>query len=230
MRKASLLVVTLVSCWCLAATTLARSPDTFEEAYSRPIDIDSPMWWAFEFKLGPYLPGNSGQKQAFKGDDGWLLSLEVDVTCWHIPYLGQLNVGAGWGWAKYDGKATDTSGNKTSETTSLTIYPLSALGVLRVDTLARYTSVPLTFAGKIGYDLVRWTAATGKRTDANGLNKGLRWGMQAAFELDFFDHTAARRLDEEFGINHTFVMVEYFGSETKGTGGRSFSFGLGTQF
>jgi hypothetical protein len=58
----------------------------------------------------------------------------------------------------------------------------------------------------------------------------VRWAVQGAFELDFFDIQAARRMDDEWGINHTFLLFEYFESKTKGTGDRSFSFGLGMQF
>jgi hypothetical protein len=229
MRKASLLVVTLVG-WFVASTAFARAPDTFEEAYHEPQIVDSPMWWAVELKLGPYRPDNTQQKQIFGNDRGWLLSLEADVTFLHIPYVGQLQAGLGWGWAKYDGKARLADNSKSGETTTLTIYPISALAVLRVDALARNTVIPLTFAAKLGYDFVRWTTDTGKSNDANGLNTGFRWGGQAALELDFFDHQAARRLDEEWGINHTFLLFEYFDSNTKGTGDATFQFGLGLQF
>jgi hypothetical protein len=229
MRKASLLFVTLVG-WSVVSTAFARAPDTFEEAYHQPQIVDSPMWWAAELKLGPYRPDNSQQQSSFGNDRGWLLALEFDITVYHIPYVGQLGVGAGWGWAQYDGKARLADGTKSGETTKLTLYPLSALGVLRIDALARNTVVPVIFAGKIGYDFVRWTTSTGKADDSNGLNKGLRWALQAGLELDFFDHQAARRLDEEWGINHTFLMFEYFDSNTKGTGDRSFTFGLGLQF
>lgn len=229
MRRASLLVAALLA-WLSASTALARAPDTFEEAYAEPITIDSPMWFAFEFKVGPYRPGNAVQRRAFSGDRGWLLGLELDITLFHIPYVGQINFGAGWGWAKYDAKARLADGSASGETTELIMYPMSALGVLRVDALARYTVVPLTFAGKLGYDFVRWKAETGGATEADGMNKGLRWGAQVAFELDFFDRQAARRLDEEWGINHTFLLFEFFESMTEGTGDRSFSFGLGAQF
>lgn len=230
MRKTTLLVVTLFL-GSMSSSALARAPDTWEEAYQRPLEIDSPMWWAFEFKLGPYRPHPAPAfKEAFGSDRGWLLNLELDVTVYHIPYAGQINVGAGWGWANYDGKALLDDGSKSGEKTELTIYPMSALGIVRIDALARHTVVPLTFAAKLGYDFVRWTTSTGKRDDADGINKGLRWAGQVAFELDFFDEQAARRLDDEFGINHTFLLLEYFESKTKGTGDRSFSFGFGTQF
>lgn len=230
MRNASLLVLTLLGS-LFTTTALGRAPDTFEEEYARPALIDSPMWWALELKMGPYVPGTSRAARAAFGDDkGWMLSIEVDVTVWHIPKLGQLNVGAGIGWSNYDAKARDSSGTLSSETTKLTLYPLSALAVLRIDALARETVFPLTFAGKLGYELVRWDATTGKRTDADGLNKGFRWGAQAAFELDFFERQAARRMDEEWGVNHTFLLFEYYQSMTAGTGDRTFQVGLGAQF
>jgi hypothetical protein len=212
----------------------ARAPDTFEEMYAKPTVIESPQWYALELKLGPYKPaaGGSAFSDTFGKDRGWLLGLELDFVLYHIPYVGTINAGAGWGWANYDAKAllAGDSGGRSGETTEFTIYPMSALAVLRIDTLARQLNVPLLLTGKIGYDFVRWIAETGSRTDGDGLNKGLRWAAQAGLELDFFDRSSARALDEEFGINHTFLFFEYFESKTKGTGDRSFSIGFGALF
>lgn len=210
----------------------ARAPDTFEELHAKPTVIDSPQWYALELKIGPYSPGteNPAFKDTFGSDRGWLFALELDFTLWHIPYVGTINLGTGVGWSHYTAKAFNAAGGRAGEKTELTLYPMSLLGVLRIDALARHTSVPLTFAGKLGYDFVRWKAETGGKTDASGLNKGLRWGGQVAFELDFFEMDAARALDQEYGINHTFLLLEYFESKTKGTGDRTFSFGLGAEF
>ena len=230
MRIASLLALALVAS-LVSSRASARAPDTFEENYARPALIDSPMWWTLELKAGPYAPGNTRSlKDTFGSDRGWLLSLELDVTVVHIPKVGQFNLGAGFGWAAYDAKAKDENGFKTNEETKLLLYPLSALAVLRVDTLARETVIPLTFAGKLGADFVRWKTTTGKRTDADGVNIGLRWAVQAAFELDFFERQTARRMDEEWGVNHTFLLFEYFQSLTEGTGDRTFLIGLGAQY
>lgn len=231
MRHALLLSLTLLVC-SLGARAHARAPDTFEEDYYPPVIIESPQWFAFEFKIGPYRPGEGEPfQQIFRNDRGWMLNLEVDVTVFHIPYAGQLNVAGGWGWGKYDGRAVGLDGmTSTGEATELTLYPLSALGVLRIDALARHTVVPLTFAGKLGYEWVRWKAETAGQDRGDGFNKGVRWGAQAAIELDFFDMSSARRLDDDFGINHTFLLFEYYDSNTKGTGDRTFQFGLGLQF
>jgi hypothetical protein len=233
MRRALFVLVALIGSWGFAAPfASARAPDTFEEQYAEPTIIDSPMWMALELKLGPYVPGGTRAfREVFGNDKGWLLSTEVDFTVLHIPHVGQLNFGAGFGWANYDAGAIDVgAGTRSNEKTELTLYPLSALAVLRVDTLARNTVLPLTFAGKLGADFVRWKTTTGGQTDDSGLNIGMRWGAQAAFELDFFDRQGSRRMDEEWGINHTFLLFEYFQSMTEGTGDRSFQVGLGAQF
>jgi hypothetical protein len=226
------LVVLVLSSLSFIASAEARAPDTFEEDYHEPVGIDSPMWMALEIKLGPYLPGRDAVRKSTFGDDrGWMLNLELDVTVFHIPYVGQLNVAAGWGWANYDAKAiVPSTGSRSGEETELTLYPLSALAILRVDVLARETVVPITFAGKFGHEWVRYKATTGERTDKSGFLPGLRWGAQAALELDFFDRESARRMDEEWDVNHTFVLFEYYESMTKGTGDRTYQFGLGAQF
>jgi len=230
MHKATLLALLLLSSM-VAASARARAPDTFEEEYAEPIEIASPMWFAFELKLGPFRPDYPSFKKTFGDDRGWLLSTELDVTAWHIPYVGQLNAGFGWGWANYDAKAIALPGGASvGETTEYTTYPMSALAVLRIDALARHTIIPITFAAKFGVDMVRWKMLTGDHVDNDGLNFGVRWAAQAAIELDVIDRKATRRLDDDFGINHTFFLFEFFGSETDSTGARAFQFGLGLQF
>lgn len=228
MRKAWFLTLAL-GYWALASTALARSFDTWEENYAEPVIIESPQWFAFELKLGPYQPSYPSFKETFGDDRGWLFATEVDITAYHVPYVGQLAAGLGWGWVNYDARAAALPSGQSGEETELTFYPMSLLAVLRVDALARYTVVPLTFAGKLGADFVRWKAETGGAKDGDGLNKGLRWGAQAAFELDVIDEKSTRRLDEDFGINHTYLLFEFFESRTGGSADKSFLFGIGLQ-
>ncbi len=228
MRKLGLLIVALA---CLSASRVsARAPDTFEEDHHPPLEVDSPQWMGLELRVGPYRPGPATFKDTFLNDRGWMVNVEFDVTLYHIPWVGQLNAGLNWGWSAYDAHALDRQGTRVDEKTKFTIFPVSLLGVLRVDALARHTVVPLTFAGKLGYEVVRWKAETGGKSDGNGLNQGLRWGAQAALELDWFDRGTARRMDEDWGINHTYLLFEWYESRTKGTGDSTFTFGLGAQF
>lgn len=228
MRNAWLWMLAL-GCWALAAPALARAPDTWEENYAKPVIIESPMWFAFELKLGPYQPSYRAFEETFGDDRGWLLATELDITAYHIPYVGQLSAGLGWGWVNYDAKAAALPSGQSGESTELTFYPMSLLAVLRIDALARNTVIPLTFAGKLGSDFVRWKATTGGHNDGDGVNVGLRWGAQVAFELDMIDEKSTRRLDEDFGINHTYFLFEFFESRTEGSGAKSFLFGIGLQ-
>jgi hypothetical protein len=125
---------------------------------------------------------------------------------------------------------------QTGERTSLTLLPMPVMAVVRVDALARQLDIPLLVTGKIGADFVFWTAATGDVNDGSNVSIGLRWGVQAALELDAFSRRAARALDEEWGINHTFAFFEIFGSTAETTlplgpkGGVAWTAGLGFLF
>jgi hypothetical protein len=230
MRKLSALLVAAFSL-CSTSLAAARAPDTFEEDYHPPVVIDSPMWVTWEFRFGQYTPDTGAFRDAFPSDKGWLYGAEVDLTAYKIPYVGQLAGGLGFGWAKYSAKASVIPGGQASgETTKLTLFPVSALAVLRIDGLARHTKVPLTFAAKLGADFLRWKASTGSNNDGAGLNIGLHWALQGALELDFIDRRSSRRLDDDFGINHTFIFGELMESKTEALGDRTFQFGLGAQF
>jgi hypothetical protein len=224
----------LVVCACsFASSAAARAPDTFDEDYHPPVAVDSPQWFGFELRLGPYRAGESQAFQSvFAGDKGLMLNAEIDITVLHLPKkVGQVNVAGGFGWAKFEAHAYGSDGvTREGEKTRLVLFPMYAVGVLRIDALARMTVVPLTFAAKVGYETVRWTTETGGKSDGDGFNHGLRWGAQTAFELDFFDRGTARRLDEDWGVNHTYVLFEYYESLTEGTGDRTFNLGIGAQF
>ena len=230
MRRVLLLLALAVSS-AFAATAEARAPDTFEEDYAPPINVESPQRLGFELRIGPYEPGGGRAfKEAFGDDKGWLLALELDIKLYQIPYVGTLNLGLGWGWSKYSAKTIDQSGNRTGEENEFIIFPMSPMAVLRIDALARHTVVPLVFAGKLGVDFVRWKSKTDDNVDDSGLNTGLRWGVQGALELDFIQPNGARRLDEDWGVNHSYLFAEYYGSKTEGTGDKNFVFGVGILF
>jgi len=229
--RVALGVLFAVSALCFASSAAARAPDSFDEDYHPPVVVESDQWFAFELRTGPYRPGTSESFQRVYTDDrGWMLNVELDITVYHVPYVGQLNIAGGFGWANFKAKAFGESGTREGEETEMTLFPLHALGVLRVDALARNTVVPITFAGKLGYEWTRYKLETGGVSDGSGFRPGLRWGAQAAFELDFFDRGTARRLDEDWGVNHNFVLFEYYGSEASGTGDRTYTIGVGTQF
>ncbi|MFW5924631.1 MAG: MXAN_2562 family outer membrane beta-barrel protein [Myxococcota bacterium] len=215
LARGALLLVGLTS---LAATARAQTSE-----YSDLADetvIESPEWGVWEIiSVGPYQPTAIAEAdpplESLADDNGPLLSTEVDVFLFRIPYVGPLGAGVRAGWAKYEGPTIDeTTGEEAAEDAKVVIFPITPLASLRVDVLARELNFPLVFTGKIGLQLIPWNSKKGGQLEEGGSNVeiGLRWSAQVALELDFLEPDSARRLDEEWGINHSFIFGELFGS------------------
>jgi hypothetical protein len=198
--------------------------------YDEMIDVDeeshigSPERFTVTLNLGMYQPvvGNDAFREIFGDEQGPYVGGEVHGLIYRIPYVGLIGAGVGVGWADYDGRACGTADdgspdcdNRVDEKSSFTIYPLSFLASLRIDVLARELNIPLVFTPKIGLDAVFYRARTGSETDTSGVSIGLRWAVEFALELDFLERRAARALDEEWGINHSFLFFQLFGSTAK---------------
>lgn len=223
----------------VAAATLSAKPAQAQTTeYSDLADetvIASQEWGAWEIlAVGPYQPKTVGEAdpplEAVGGDNGPLLTTELEVYIWRIPYIGPIAAGLQAGWAKYEGETVTADGTNTGEKTKVVIFPITPMAVLRIDLLAREWDIPILFAGKIGLQMVPWKAKKGGVTEGSDVAFGLRWGAEVALELDFLEPRAARRLDEEWGINHSFLFAELFGSTASGGFGDAFAWSLGLGF
>ena len=185
--------------------------------------FESPELMALEFRIGPYEPevGNNAFSQAFPDDDGPLLAAEIDIIAFRLKEILMLGAGASIGYANYSGNAPSREAwlsgqiERTDEETDFDLVPLSVLAVVRVDALARKLSIPFIFSGKLGYRWAFWSSETGGVDDESGVSPGWAWAVQLALDLDFFDLRAARLMDEEWGINHSFLFFEVHGSDTR---------------
>jgi len=211
-----------------AASLAHAESHEYEYAPAAQHALGSPETFNLEFRGGPYTPdtNNNSFDAVFGSDSGLLWAAELDGFILSIPFLGKLGVGASFGWAEYEARAfvSENGGERAGEKTTLTIFPLSGLGVIYVDVLARELDIPLVFLGKLGMDAIIWRTETGSTKDGDGISLGLRWATQAALELDVFEPSAARMLDEEWGINHARIFGEIFGS-TAGMQGQSLALG-----
>ena len=76
-----------------------------------------------------------------------------------------------------------------------------------------------------------YTFQSGNQDDANGWSLGLVYAGQVALDLDTFEPSAARRMDEEWSINHSFLFFEIAGfepnSDSVPLGDLTWSLGLG---
>jgi hypothetical protein len=197
----------------------------------------SPEHFVVEFKGGPYDPefdGVNSFSTFFNDDSGPFLGLELSYIALRVPDILYVTVGGGIGLTRYDGNALDPAGVRVSEETTFSMIPLTALASLRIDALSRNFSIPFNFAGKIGWQWAHWSTGTGKRDDASGWSLGLLYGGQIALDLDTLEPSAARTMDEEWGINHSFVFFELYRfdptSDSLPIGDTAWSLGLGFTF
>ena len=172
----------------------------------------SPEHFGVEFRVGPYHPdmgtGNDAFEAFYSDDDGPLLALELDVIAYRFDDIVYFSGGGEIGTVHFKGKTLDMQGNETAEETSFSMLPLQLLATVRFDALARELSVPFIITGKLGYQWAHWSTESGDVEDAEGWSVGLTWAAQLALDLDTFEPGAARMMDEEWGINHSFVFFE----------------------
>jgi hypothetical protein len=187
----------------------------------------SPERFTAEVRIGAYRPNLEPEfTTSFGGDLGPMLSLELDVHLFRIPYVGPIAIGASFGWVEWTGPARAESGTDANVgTTGMSLLPMALLAVLRVDVLARELNFPLIVSGKLGPDVGYYQTGVTGRLDAEGWSVGLRWAVQLGLELDFLEQRAANRLDQEWGINHSVVFFELYGSTMGQMGGNMLPLG-----
>jgi hypothetical protein len=201
-------------------------------------NVSSPERYILELRAGPYQPdlGSNGSfDRFFGGDSGPLLGLQVSYILYRMPDIVYVAAGGGFGWTHYSGSAVAVNGSgDVSEDTSLTLLPLSAIATVRLDVLPRKLGIPFILAGKVGWQWTFWDTNTGAKNDASGWALGLLYGGQLALDLDSFDSAAARSLDEEWGINHSYAFFEIYRfsptSASLPVGGMGWVLGLGFNF
>ena len=110
---------------------------------------------------------------------------------------------------------------RTGDTTALNIVPMSLLAVYRFDYLAQHWRIPFVPYFKIGIAYYAWWIENGggflsvSKFQQNGQTDsgyGGTWGWVmnpgGAFLLDVLDPGAAKTMDAELGINHTYLFCE----------------------
>jgi hypothetical protein len=194
---------------------------------------------AVELRFGPYAPRiddstNGAIRDGFFGDKKrFQFGFEFDAQLWRAPYVGTLGIGLGWSytrWSALNKPCTDpasscaseppddvnvTETDPISQKSTFNIMPMYAVGVLRVDVLARELSIPLVGYGKFGFGYALWWINDGTGiADFNGepakdTSVGTHAALGAMFLLDVLEPSAGRELDSAAGINNSYVFFEW---------------------
>lgn len=217
----------------------------------RTNSFESPQHFAVELRMGLYYPkvdnefGGSAKpfEDAFGDNSRFFIGGEFDWQAYRIPYVGTIGPGVGIHYLKFGRPALLLNGSPSEEETSLQIYPMHLMAVLRVDILMRETGIPIVPYLKGGFGMALWRMSNGTGTsEVNGVpGKGISYGPQfalgGALLLDWFDEYAARQADQAVGINNTYLYAEYVSSHLdniNGTalqvGANHLSFGLTFEF
>jgi len=194
-------------------------------------DYSSPQRFYLEIKFGPYspnldddLPGSETAFEHIFGDGSDLMIKgELDLELWRR--FGTLGVGGGIGYYSTSAEAfADTGGGgttpststeRTGSETSITLLPMSLLAVYRFDWPAEKYRFPLVPFVKLGINYTVWwiniddDTATYDGDEASGGTFGLQFNAGAALLLDVLEPSAAKTLDVELGINHTYLFFEF---------------------
>jgi hypothetical protein len=225
LRPRFLQCVVVIALVAMAGHALAQDDDY---RYRKPkrLPYESRQRFAFELRFGPYRPNIDQGFAAAKpyetvfGDDRRVFAgIEFDWQVLRIPMVGTIGPGFGIGYTHMSADARlQGTGELAAEQTSLTLMPTYGVGVLRVDTLSRETAIPLAFYGKAGVGLGYYKMGNDLGTQAKGHTWGMHYAVGAMFLLDALDQHAAQQLDNEMGINNTYVYLEWMMSRLDGFG------------
>jgi hypothetical protein len=188
---------------------------------------------AVELRFGRYVPnpddGLDGTPYAdlFGDDNRYYFGAEVDWQLLRIPYFGTFGPGVSFGYTKSSARAPFQSGEGRSEQkTSLEIFPMYLVGVLRADVIARETVVPVVPYAKLGMGFALWNITLGDeitRVDGEsgrGVSFGPQFALGGMFLLDALDREDARTADSSMGLNHSYLFGEWYVSDLDGFNSR----------
>jgi len=219
----------------------AQSIDEYRALnHERTGERESPQDAAFEFRIGRYVPNIEDEfadrnpyEQTFGTKNRYSVGFELDWQALRIPFLGTFGPGFGIEYTKISAQSFVASDPTmqlragSGETSSLVIFPMYLVGVLRADYFARELHIPLVPYGKLGIGYALWSVGTGNGTANQGgiRGQGHSYGPQFALGgmllLDALDRTSALQMDANTGVNNSYFFVEWYVSKLNGFGSGS---------
>ncbi|HZO11782.1 MAG TPA: MXAN_2562 family outer membrane beta-barrel protein [Polyangiaceae bacterium] len=205
-----------------------------EEGREKPgNEYFEPLHFVFELRFGPYMPqvdeefeGRATPYTDFFGDDPlFYFGLELDWLPLHIPYVGSIGVGFGWGFTSASGNAiVEETGAPSDAETSLDIFPMHASGVVRFDGLLRKFNVPVVPHVKVGFGFGLWSADGPSGTSAadgvagEGISLGMHLALGGSVALNGFDAGTAKSMRDATGIRYAYLWGEWMYANLDGMG------------
>jgi hypothetical protein len=215
---------------------------------------ESPRWGSFELGGGRYAPNIDAQSgfgspgpygEVFGTKRRWDFRLGVSWAIFTWP--GALEAGFRTGFFRANGDSLQVSSGaitnqpSPADPTALNIVPTSLMLTYRFDLLADRLHIPLAPYVRASFERYNWwVTKTAGATAKYGATNGYSFTGGIAFLLDVVDSGLAREMDEDTGINHTYVYFDVTKSKVNDFGSKkswdlsdrtySYDFGLMFQF
>jgi hypothetical protein len=178
----------------------------------------SPRWGTVDVGMQGYYPNIDSEfptrpgvyETMFGSGRGWMFQLGISRAL--FTKVGSLELGLRTGYFQDKGKGIVAGTNpptRSADDTTFKIVPTSLALTYRFDWLADRWNVPLAPYGRAALERYNWwtTGGSGSWSKEGGTNG---WSVTGGigFLLDFLDPTLARELDQDSGVNHTFLYAE----------------------
>lgn len=178
------------------------------------LDIpESPRNWTLHLQTGNWLPdvdsesGLTGTpfRDVF-GDDGRLMT-QLGLERYVFDAFGTLGIGLSVGYSEIYGRGFfaegPNAGERSEDLTTMRVVPVQLFAAYRFDMLARAWEIPLVPYGKAGIGSWFWWSGE------NGAQWGYSYGGGLQLLLDFFDSRLAMEFDRNFGVNNSYLYVDW---------------------
>lgn len=184
--------------------------------------------WSWGIEVGPYYPGvdaeftngNTPFKTVFGDSSRALVQMRIDrYFAWP---LGQLGVGAGFGYTQLSAAACEEpaegavlcASRSAVDDTKLLLLPMSLFAVYRFSWLADQDVLPVVPYARLGLALSYWKVSGGDGdTSADGLSASGLGALGMVVLVDEVEPQAKKRLQSEFGVSQVGLSLEVSSTE-----------------
>ena len=221
---------------------------------------ESPRNVNLEFKIASWyvpdvdseFPGDTSPYHDVFGGSSLLLFQSRADYLFYSGVFGTVAGGGGFGYGQKSGHGYLSDGvTKASDSTTLHLLPLDFGVLYAYDWFAQTWNIPIVPYGRFDFVYAFWWFTNGvgdtssyDAPDGSSSSKGYggTWGFRVAggarLLLDTFAPAMARTFDVDFGVNNSYLLVEYvwariddFGSaKSIRLGGGYVNFGLAFEF
>jgi hypothetical protein len=194
-------------------------------SFTSQVHAETPQSMMLELRIEAYTPeidsafeSATPYADAFGTEFMWGFGGYIDYQL--IKDYGSLAIGAGISYKSITGQAAEAD---SDDETQLHMVPLTLGLTYRFDMLAQRWAIPIVPYFKAGLTCAIWWVTNGKGDIANTRNPvspyeertgwsdtwGFNFGGGVQFLLDIFSDRMAATMDNEMGVNGSYLFVEY---------------------